>query len=150
MSIAAGKYKARGVEGSVQMGHTKTGTEQMGIDLELSTGDIVTTVLYFSDKAAPYSIERLKALGVTSLDDPKFPGISTNEVEAIVKYETYEGKENMKVEILGNGGGRFQFNDKMPEVQQRTFMARLKQLDKANGSFPGGAAGSAPSGPVRI
>ena len=146
MTIAAGKYKARGIEGSVQIGRTSTGTEQIGIDMELETGDTVTTVLYFSDKAAPYSLERLKALGCTSLDDPAFPGISTNEVEAIVKHEEYQGKMNMKVEILTGGGGRFKFNDAMPETQARSFLARLKQIDKANNVFPPPAS----SGPVRI
>ena len=64
MSIEAGIYRARGIEGSDQFGFAKTGTEQVSIDLELiEIGQTVTTILMFSDAATPYSIDRLKALG---------------------------------------------------------------------------------------
>ena len=143
--IEAGIYKGRGVEGSAQHGTSKKGTEQVAIDLDIpAIGRQVTTFLFFSDDAAPYALERLRALGWQGSDDPSFPGISTNEVDVQIKYETYEGKENLKVEIA-TGGGRVTLKNTMSEQEKRGFMSRIAKLDKQ--ASPGTAkAGEAVNG----
>jgi hypothetical protein len=134
--IEPGIYKARGVEGSAQHGHSKNGTEQVTIDLELpALGKMLSTFLYFSDDAAPYALERLRALGWEGGDDPSFPGISRNEVDVQVKYEMYEGAEKLKVDIV-TGGGRVVMKNTMNDQQKRGFMSRISKLDKQSGTAP--------------
>jgi hypothetical protein len=132
--IEAGTYRAHGVEGSAQTGMTKNGNEQVAINLDLvDLGRNVTTFLPFTDAAAPYSIERLHALGWKGGEDPSFPGISENEVQVQIKYETYQGKEQMKVDIV-TGNGRVSLKDPMNDVQRRGFMSRLAKLVKQSGT----------------
>ena len=144
MKIAEGIYKARGVEGSVQHGHTSKGTEQIALQLELlELGKMVTTFLYFSDDAAQFSLERLHALGWEGGEDPSFPGISRNEVDVQIRYENYQGKDQMRVEIM-TGGGRVTLKQAMNDQERRGFMNRLARLDK---QIHGGSV-SSPSAPM--
>lgn len=139
MSIPSGTYRGKGVLNSEQLGRTPNGTEQIVLELELvvpMAGDVeerkrVSTFLYFSEKAAPYSIERLQALGWTG-DDVGQPlvGIDRNEVDVSVSYETFEGKERMRVDIL-TGGGRVQLKHQMNDAERRQFGARFKSLVKS-------------------
>jgi len=136
--IEEGVYKGRGIEGSAQQGVTSNGTEQVALDIEIpALGRAVTTFLYFSDNAAPYSLERLRALGWEGGDDPSFPGISKNEVDVSIKYENYQGEDKLKVEIV-TGGGRVVLKTPMSDQQRRGFMARLAKLEKQSG-VPAGA-----------
>lgn len=140
--LAAGVYKGRGVEGSAQHGHSKQGTEQVAIDIDLpEAGRQVTTFLFFSDNAAPYALERLRALGWDGSDDDRFPGISLNEVDVQIKYEMYEGKEQMKVDIV-TGGGRVVLKNTMSDQEKRGFMSRISRLNK---QAPGPASTTAQS-----
>ena len=138
--IPAGTYKGRGVAGSAQMGMTSTGTDQVAIDLEIpALGRVLTTFLFFSDGAKPYSIDRLLALGWDGSDDPSFVGIDANEVDVVVKYEDYKGEQKMKVEIL-TGGGKVTLKDTMTDSQKRSFMSSLKTAAKQAGGAPAAAA----------
>lgn len=127
--IEAGTYKGRGIEGSVQHGTSKKGTEQVALDLNVpALGRSVTTFLYFSDDAMPYALERLRALGWEGGDDPKFPGIAKNEVDIQIRYEMFDGKEQMKVDIW-TGGGRPVLKAPMSAQEQRGFMGRLSKVN---------------------
>jgi hypothetical protein len=133
--IPAGRYKGRGVVGSEQYSDEEGKTPTLAVDLHLaSINKTVTTFLYFSDKAMPYSKERLEALGVTSMEEVADPtvetgsrlkchGIDKNEVDVEVTYEFYEGKERMRVQIL-TGGGRVVLKPATKQAN-RGFMARL-------------------------
>jgi hypothetical protein len=143
--IEAGIYKGRGVEGSAQTSRSSQGTEQVAIDLEIPVlGRSLTTFLYFSDEAAPYALERLHALGWEESDDPAFPGISKNEVDVKIAYETYRGEEKMKVDIV-TGGGRVVVKDRMNAQEERGFMSRLKQLNRTAGPTTKKADAAAPT-----
>lgn len=122
MTIEQGIYRARGIEGSDQFGFASTGTEQVAIELELlDLGNArVTSILYFSDKSTPQSVEKLKALGWEGGDT--FAGISKNEVSVMVSYEDYQGKTRMNVEIQSS---RFAFASPMDAQQKRAFFARI-------------------------
>ena len=138
MSIKAGYYKGRAIPGSAQHGYAKDGvSEQIAVDLQLETGDRVTTVLSFNGGAVPYSIERLKALGWDGSNE--LNGIDRNEVEVQIKYEVPPGKteEVMRAEIKTKSG-RFTFNNQMNEQQKRGFMSNLSNLAKQyeNGTPP--------------
>lgn len=141
--IEEGIYDGRGVEGSAQHGTSQNGTEQVAIDLDIpALGRQVTTFLFFSDAAAPYALERLRALGWQGSDDPAFPGISTNEVKIQIKYEEYQGKQQMKVDIV-TGGGRVTLKNTMSEQEKRGFMSRIAKLDKQAGPATAKAGESA-------
>jgi hypothetical protein len=104
--LRPGTYTARGVPGTDRFDVKEKGV-QVAFQLELETGARVTTRLAFSEKAKPYSLDRLRAMGAWITGRPgayKLEGIDTNLVQATVKYETYQGKEQMRVDIYTGGG----------------------------------------------
>lgn len=145
--VPGGVYKGRGIGGSEQYGASSKGNDQIAVDLVLGDiGESVTTFLPFTDKAAQYSIERLRALGWEGDDLSNLKGIDKNEVDVEVKYETWEGKERMKVQIL-TGGGRVVMQQTMDAQSKKAFAAKFRGLavsskPSGNGgdtSFPHGA-----------
>lgn len=131
MTIEAGFYKGRAIAGSEQYGFTNKGDEQ--IVLQFDVPEIATTLstfLYFSEKAAPFAIERLRACGWRGNDVTNLDGIDANEVVLQVKYETYEGEQKMKVEIKANGG-RVTLDRPLDDKAKRQFAARMKALASA-------------------
>ena len=91
--IQTGTYKGRGIAGSEQYGVTSNGNDQVVVDLNLvDLGESVSTFLNFSEAAAQYSIDRLRALGWEGNDLSNLTGIDRNEVMVSVKYETWEGR----------------------------------------------------------
>lgn len=136
--VEPGFYKGRAIAGSEQYGTTKKGDEQIAIDVEIpSLGCSYTTFLYFTEAAAPYAIERLRACGWQGNDISKLAGIDKNEITVGIKYETYQGKERMKIDIA-TGGGRVQLENPLDERAKRAFAARMQ-------SFLKGAGGGAPA-----
>jgi hypothetical protein len=150
MGISPGTYKAKGIKGSAQLGESEKGTLQVAVDLDVKGADgsslgQMTTFMYFSTDAAPYSYERLRALGWKGEgpdDIGKLDDIDTNEVDvrvtAPVPYKATDGsmKEGAsKIEIL-TGGGKVVLNK---PLDAGTFAARLKALGV-------GGPSAAPSG----
>jgi hypothetical protein len=149
MAIPAGQYKAKAIKGSAQLGETNNGNLQIAIDLEVRDEksqplkdpngqpyNAMTTFLYFSGDAAPYSYERLSALGwkgkgpadITEAMD----GIDTNEVDVRVTVATEytdpkDGVKKMgqsKIEIL-TGAGKVVL---AKPIDANTFKSRLAAL----------------------
>lgn len=135
--IPAGFYRARAVAGSEQHGTTSNGFDQVAFDVVLTDGEYaglrLTTFLVFSDASSKYSLDRLKACGWSGGND--LGGIDRNEVTVQVKYEQYQGKQQLKVEIQ-TGGGRVELKNPMSEAQKRGFYAKLNELDRLNGNAP--------------
>lgn len=121
--MQVGRYRGRGIQSSLQYGHSSNGGEQVAINLKLDTGEVVTTRLSFSGQAEPYSIERLKALGWDGSAD--FAGCDHSEVDVGITTEEYNGKEQFVVQILTNG---FAFKTPMNAAQKQAFGARLAKL----------------------
>lgn len=153
--IAAGQYKGRGIKSTVQLGETEgNNTLQVAIDVDvlLVKGDTreslgtMTTFLYFSEAAAPYSFERLRALGWKGQGPDDVDSnmvIDINEVDVRVTqaepYTAPDGTKKMgtsKLEIL-TGGGKVVISKKLDDA---TFKARLRAI--VSGS--GGSSASAP------
>ena len=103
-----GIYKGRAVEGSEQYSESVNGNPELLIDLVLPelANRRLTTVLYFTGEATPYSLVRLRALGWEGDDLQNLKGIGKNEVGIEIKYNLYEGSWKMKVEIM-SGAGKF-------------------------------------------
>ncbi len=159
--INPGQYKARGVKGGMQLGETEKGTLQVAIDLDVKDPQdnrkslgLMTTFLYFSPEAAPYSYERLRQLGwkgkgPDDIDNPD--GIELNEVEIRVtqpeQYKAADGAIKMgvsKVEIL-TGAGQVKLSKPLDSA---TFKSRLKAVGGGSGGssapVPTGGGGSPP------
>lgn len=141
--IAAGNYKGKGVKGSIQIGETENGNLQIALDLDVKGSDgaslgTMTTFMFFTEKSATYSWERLTALGWkgTGPDDitDQMDGIDTNEVDVRVtqaeSYKAPDGTMKMgtaKIEIV-TGSGKVTL---AKPLDANTFKARLKALGTA-------------------
>lgn len=156
--IAAGNYEGKAVrDPAVQFGESdKKGTLQLGIAMELfdtntkqSVG-IMTTILFFSDNAAEYAYQRLRAMGWKgqSADDiDKLDDIYGNPVPCVVKppekYQDTDGTWKMpssgKLEIVT--GGTLVMNK---PLDASSFKARLKALGGGGGSSGPSNAGGPP------
>ena len=128
--IPAGTYRGKAIAGTEQYGQTSNGNDQIVLDLILTdTGEKVSTFLVFSEKSAPYSIDRLRALGWKGADLSNLDGIDANEVDIEVKYELYQGDQKMKVQILTGGG--VVLKDKLDDKGKRAFAAKYASLAKS-------------------
>lgn len=129
MSIEAGFYQGRVVPGSGAFGETKKGDVEALFQVLLDTGDYVHVRLNFSEKAQKYSVDKLRALGWKG-GDLTFERCP-NEVTIQIKYETYEGEERMKADIVTQG-----VKPLTPD-KARAFQAKMVGL--LGGSLGGGA-----------
>jgi hypothetical protein len=130
--IQAGTYSGRAIPGRTVIDQTEKGDMQVVVGLQLFTQDDphvgdVNAFLNFSEKAAPYSEEKLKALGYTGgdVETVKLP----NEVSVEVSYEMYNGKEKMKVNI-NTFGGAFKPRTQLDAKAKRAFLASLNATVK--------------------
>lgn len=129
--IAAGNYRGRAIKGSEQYGQTSNGNDQIVIDLDLlDIGEKVSTFLVFTDAAAQYSLDRLRACGWTGDDLANLTGIDANEVDVQVKYEEYKGEQKMKVQIL-TGGGAVKLKDQLDDKGKKAFAAKYRDLARS-------------------
>jgi hypothetical protein len=145
-----GRYKAKAAtpdaEGAPhEFGKSKNGTPELLVHLYLP--DLQRTYvspMYFSAAAAPGSEERLRALGCT--DITTLAGIDSNEVEVELKYEAYDGKWRIRVQIM-SGGGVFHTSNPM-EGKGKEFLANIVANTGRPPNLGGGAAQppAAPSG----
>ncbi len=128
MSIQEGNYRARAIAGSEQFGQNeKTGTDQIVINFELlDIGEQVSVFLYFTDKAAPHSMKRLRAAGWTGADPSDLVGLGSCECEVKVFYEDYQGELKMKTEIVS--GGTVVLANKLDDKGKKAFGAKFKAL----------------------
>lgn len=134
MSIAAGTYRAQAVKGSEQYGRTQAGDEKMTVDVELlDIGETVTVFLTFGEKAKPYSVARLKELGWDGTDS--MAGLGSRECTIKIKYETYNGEERMRADVVVPGSGGIPEKDRMGERETRTFLSKLAGKPVGNGLF---------------
>ena len=155
--ISAGNYEGKAVKGKAQLGETNNGTLQIAIDMELFNGTesigFMTTFLYFTEGAAVYSFERLKALGwkgtgvgeidqLNDIYDTKVPV----RVTAPESYkDPKDGTQKMgtaKLEIMA-GGGTVVLSK---PLDAGTFKSRLQAImgGGGGGGAPASAAGVKP------
>lgn len=144
--VPDGQYKARGVEGSEQWGGGDKG-DQLSVELVLvDVGRIVTTIMHLSEAALPYTIDRLKLLGVPVGPDNEITtlaGISKNEVPVMIRHEEYNGETRMKAEIISS---RFSFKKPLSPEEIRANMARINAAAKQRAATHGVAGGTPKNG----
>ena len=141
--VPAGFYRGRAIEGSEDFGMSDKG-EQLALGVEIpSLSRRFTVFMSFSDAAMKYSVEKLRACGWTGEDITNLAGVSKNEVDISVKYETWKGEERMKVDIYA-GGGRVKLDNPLDERQKREFAARMKGFLKSSATPAARPANAAP------
>lgn len=101
--VDEGKYRAAAVKGSVVITETAKGKEHVVADFRITEGEFAGETLswrgWLSDKAMPYTIAALKAMGwdgrsLAELGD--LPG----EVSIQVEHDEYGGKTTAKVAFV--------------------------------------------------
>lgn len=143
MSIEAGTYRAQAVPGSEQYGNSTNGTDQIVIDFELiDIGEKVSVFLFFSEKAAPHSMKRLRVAGFTGDNLADLVGLGSCECEVKVFYEDYNGEQKMKTEIVA--GGTVVLANKLDDKGRKAFGAKFKSLAAASAPVGNGATASTP------
>lgn len=133
---AAGIYKGRAIGGSEQYGETSNGNDQIALDLTIpALNRTLTTFLVFSENSMAYSVDRLRACGWKGEDVNKLVGIEDNEVDVRISYQQHNGKEQMRVEIMTNGGS-VKLDQPMDEKRKRQFGSKVAQFLKAGSPRP--------------
>ncbi len=103
--LTKGRFRAIAKEGSEVWGEAKTGSPQVGILMKVKqTQGVydVTVFLPMTEKAENFSIERLRLLGVEGVISPDAPlkGLGRNFVEVDVDLEDFDGKEQVRIDIV--------------------------------------------------
>jgi hypothetical protein len=127
----AGTYKARILKDTFQFGESENGTPQMSLMVSVPDLGTFGTSLFFSAGAAPYSYAKLKAAGWKGSDLSDLSGLGDSDVLVTIKYETYEGKQQMRVELAGGGG----FTPAKP-MSQQDFAKKVAAITSAIGGGP--------------
>ena len=135
MRVEEGFYDAV-CTGEVQFGDSDKGG-QLAVELSIPSleNTTVTSVLYFSPAAKPYSVAKLKACGWDGEADDIGASVKGNPVRIGVRYEQWEGKEQMRVNIFDDTARRFRFKKTMSDSAKANFMADIKS------KVPGQAGG---------
>jgi hypothetical protein len=134
-----GWHKGRAV--ATGIGYTEGGTPQVAVLLRVnddcSSGDggrTITAYLYLSEKAAPYSIESLRAMGWTGSDlselaDADCETALPNDVSFPINYEEYNGKSSPKVgPILPATGGGIVMKSRLTGAEAKQFGMQFRGL----------------------
>lgn len=125
--IAESTYRALAVKGSEQYGTTANGHDQIVVDFDLpDIGEKVSVFLFFSEKAAPYSIKKLRAAGWRGNDLSNLDGLGEQECVVRVSHETYNGEQKMKTDIVV--GGTITLDRPLDDKGKKAFAARFKSL----------------------
>jgi hypothetical protein len=127
-----GVYKARSLATSMRWGSSGTGNDQGAIDVSLpSLGLTGTVILPLTEKSAPFTFDRLKALGWDgkTFDSDGFPTIKEDrDVFVMLRTETYDGKTQLRFELFS---GRVEIQTFKPEERKAAGGVIQKMLQKA-------------------
>lgn len=145
--IPKGRYRARAIPGSAQLGYTSKGTEQIVVEFELLdeqwAGRTMTWYGFFSEKTQERTIESLRIAGWSADDLTDMTGLGMSEVSLAVDHEEYKGKMHASIAFVNKPGG---LKSPMSDAQRKAFAARMKGAAVA--SRVNGANG-APVAPAR-
>lgn len=75
-----------------------------------------TVPLSFHPNAQRYSIERLRACGWTGTDIRVLDGIDKNEIDVEIFFDTWQGRQRLKVEIR-TAGATFELRDTLKDAE---------------------------------
>lgn len=136
--LKVGRFRAIAKEGSETWGEAQTGSPQVGFIMKIDQRPQglydVAVYLPMTEKAEDFSIERLRLLGVGGVIAPDVPlvGLGKNYVEVDVSIDDYQGKEQMRVEIVVPRE-EVRMDRKLSATKETALAARLR-AKTANGA----------------
>lgn len=129
-------------------------TPSVVVQFENAAGDTISAYLFLSDRAWPFTQEKLETLGWDAVkqgyrfeefnDDPS--PVVGKFAEIVVDEETYEGKTRNKIKFINPIGGRI---ERMEPQKAQAFASRLRsRLLNASGAVqvPAGQRSQRPAG----
>lgn len=122
--IEAGTYVAKVASKVISL--TKKGDPQVVVTFNIKDKGSVTYFGYFSDKALPYTIKNLITLGLKG-NNPAGEIEIGKEVELVVDFETYEGKDRLKVKYINS----LDASKNVKAIPQDMALAKLAALEGA-------------------
>lgn len=148
--LPAGRYVGR-AQASMSLTNTtsKAGADLLRVAIPvglLNEGYEDRTITWFgnfgaSEKTDNFALKAMRAMGwsATALGDPT--GLGSVDVDVVISYSTYNGKERMDVTVWapgGGSGGGFVFDNPAPVDAVAAFNARL--AGKLAATAPAGGA----------
>jgi hypothetical protein len=142
--IGAGRHDVKVIRSALaETGEEKT--PQISVQFEDINGNTITAYLFLTDKAWPYTEEKLTTLGwepikrgyrfeELNLDPSPIVG---SYVEIVNDEETYNGKTRVKVKYINPTGGRI---ERMEPAQAMAFADKLRQRILKGAPAPAPAA----------
>jgi hypothetical protein len=132
-----GRFRAKALEGDY--GTANTGTEQVAVLCELEGGTRLTWYGYLSEAAVDRTLEALQIMGVTDLET--LAGLGSQEFEAVVDEEEYNGKTSTRIKFINRlGSGGVALKSRMSDAQKKGFASRFKgkflALQQKSGAAP--------------
>ncbi len=145
--LTNGTFRARA--GKHELCLSSKGNDQIAVKFEITEegyeGQSITRFFSFTDAAQKYSLEALRLCGWTGDDlsaDP-LPGLGDTEVLLVLEYETYEGKEHLRVKYVNALDGGLNVKGMDPAAKKK-FAARMKGAAIASRQAVNGTAKPAP------
>ena len=130
-------------------GHAKSGTEQVAMNFEILNegfeGQSVGWYGSFVGGATAVTLRQLRDAGWTGESLTDTVGLGDVEVELDVRFEEYEGKERMKVNIWPKGGFAVKMDKPIVGGALSALDARLKGAILQSKRPAAGAAGPPPA-----
>jgi hypothetical protein len=139
----AGIYDGEILGGEEQYGESSKGTLELILLVSVpALGRSLSTLLYFSEGAAPYSIETLRYVGWKGSSLADLSSIYHAKVKLEIRYEVYDGKSRMKTQLSVPGTGRISTSK---AIDKSEFAAKVAALLGNNGA----ASAAMPQGTVK-
>lgn len=127
---------------NIQVGDSANGIPQMVLEVFVpKLNQTYSTVLFFSEGAAPFSFEKLRETGWSAEALPDLKGLGTKKFAFGISYENYtdpktqQTKQTMKTNIM-SGGGRISVSK---PTNMATFAAKVALLTGNKSKMPPGA-----------
>ena len=144
--IEAGKHRARALH--AELGLTKNGFEQIGIEFELLDlpGQRISYYGVFTGGAQEWTIKAMRTAGFRGTDITDMSSLTgeTPEVLLVVEHEKYERRVRAKVKFVNTMGG-VSMKDPLSGDRAKAFAAKMKGVflsdERSNG---GGTKTQAP------
>jgi hypothetical protein len=145
MTLQEGTYKARAIPESMKFGYAGSGTEQVGMNFEITeegfAGARVGWYGSFAGEAEEITLRQLRDAGWQGRSLTDTTGLGAVECEVRVYYEEWQGKTRMKVSVQPMGGLGVRMDKPLDDKALRMLDARLKAKIAASArAAPGGAA----------
>lgn len=132
MSIEPGAYQGCRAK-KAEFGHASTGTEQIGVEIQVSDGNRITWYGFCTDASIENTVKALRVMGCQFPNGPdglpditNMAGLGTTEFDIVVVKDVYNGKTRTKVQYINEpGGGGPAMKSTMDDAKKLDFRQRM-------------------------